>query len=98
MSEIDCYHCYDTGVVHIELHQNQVEMLMLCNCKQGADETYKLPRWELRVDGIASRKEFPAAWFRPPEGMRGVFGQKMEQWKAKIKVAEEYWHHQRVSK
>lgn len=94
--DISCTHCFDSGICFIEFHQGPSEMLMLCNCAQGAIEHYKLPRWEFRVGGIASRKPFPADWFRPKEKLENYFTNRIvEQWKAKVKVAEEFWEHQR---
>lgn len=95
-TEIDCTHCGDTGITFIELHQAQVEMLMICNCPIGLEQPYRLPRWEMRVGGIASRKPFPTDWFKPKQPITNFFSNNLvDQWKAKIKVAEEFWDHQR---
>lgn len=90
--EIECAHCFDTGVCFLELFEGRIEMLMRCGCKRGEPQDYRLPRWELKVGQIASRKAFPADWFKPKPG-ESLWG-KADQWKAKIDVAEEFWKEQ----
>jgi len=81
--EIKCTHCYDTGVCIVEV-ENQVKMLMACDCKTPCD-------WHLAKRTTQPRLDFPFKWFR------GDVLQKAEQWKAKIKVAEEFWSHQELA-
>ena len=54
--EIKCTHCYDTGVCIVEV-ENQVKMLMACDCKTPCD-------WHLAKRTTQPRLDFPFKWFK----------------------------------
>lgn len=73
---------------------------MLCNCLEGVNQRYALPRWEWKYGQLFKREVCPLEWFKPdmvvmaPSGhmkLRETIDHKIRYWRAKVNIAEGYW-------
>lgn len=95
----ECFHCGDLGVISTKEIHSEFETLMLCACREGENQTYRLPRWEHKLGAIFKRSRCPISWFKPEKQVLGVgremrwesIASKIDYWRAKIQIAEGYW-------
>lgn len=85
----NCKHCFDTGVCFIHLYQGSIEMPLNCDCLEGIKSIWRLPQFGKEQINLGFRKEFPKSKWQC-DGVTSLWN-KADQWKATIKVAEEFW-------
>lgn len=97
-----CFQCDDLGVVRVISREEPIESLMLCDCEEGRDQRYALPRWEYNLGRLYRREKCPLSWFKPDMvvvapgremKLQETIASKVEYWRAKIAIAEEFWEH-----
>lgn len=95
-----CQWCLDLGVIRVTDRSDGFKTLMLCNCHEGDQQRYHLPRWNYQLGQIFSRSLCPIQWFRPDiEAIRAGNGQKLfdaieekrTTWATFVRMAEDYW-------
>lgn len=93
----NCSHCHDCGITRIQPIGESIDLLMKCDCREGALQTSRLPRYERSVQQFYRRLSLPLEWFKPDwqagtlYSKQQSFHQKVEYWKQKIKISEAYW-------
>lgn len=99
-AHIECLDCHETGFVFLKEIGSSGTFLMRCLCEYGGrTETKFIPQWSRQLLGVFERLPFPVKSFNPgiEEGV-GIFQEsfwtKVENWKAKIGLSEDYWKYQ----
>jgi hypothetical protein len=89
----NCHFCGDLGV--IKAIGEDFNELMMCECNESDDyrapkNTWKIPTWSREY----RREKCPKDWFVPDKGsdLIGAIQNKAELWKARIEIAEQFWH------
>lgn len=101
-SQIECTHCYETGFAFLVEPDSRATILMRCICEKGrAAQTKYIPQWSKELLGVFEKMLFPVKSFRPgildsdsDQQIHEKFWTKVENWKAKIQLSEDYWKYQ----
>ena len=97
-----CRYCQETGFRFLQDRDLPIPILMKCQCHYGSNTITKyIPQWSRELNGVFGDVEFPIKDFNPlrdiqdsQASMMDLIWRKVEEWKYKIQVSENYWKQQ----
>ena len=100
VDEVQCRHCLDSGTIEIYDHEDDFLTWMRCSCERGEMIHWvRVPQWNRDAAAIYRRKPIAASWFKPQFDDENLAEEKtwekVNEWMAKLKLAEAYWDFER---
>lgn len=95
----NCAFCLDLAVIRAIATDGTHETLMRCECANVVNRCpWKLPQWTRHWAPLYEKHRCPVDWFKPDNlSVTKIenLNEKMKYWRAKIRIAEEFWFHQK---